>query len=122
MAIALVLGVFVSAEVLAQQAQQAAALANTTDTGPFRAFLNRAAHLFQTSRNAIFVIAAFFFVKFAWDAINEGKIDWKALLYLLAGLVLLSVAGFIVSYMASPQQQNQMQRDYGLDDKGNWGN
>jgi hypothetical protein len=83
-----------------------------TGTGPFAAFLARGATLFSYSRNALFVCAAFAFIIYAWDAIRGEDIKWKNLLFLIIALVLLGVAGYIVSYLANPQDPGQLQRDY----------
>jgi uncharacterized membrane protein YozB (DUF420 family) len=98
---------------------------NDLSTGPFQKFLQRAGHLFQVSRNALFVVAAFMFIGFAWNAIQSGEIEWKKIAYLLIGLVLLGVAGFVVTYIANPnstaEQLNSMQENYRLQDTGGWG-
>jgi uncharacterized membrane protein YozB (DUF420 family) len=78
-------------------------------TGPFQAFLARGAKLFSYSRNALFVCAAFAFIIYAWSAIKEGKIEWEKLLMLIIALVLLGVAGYIVSYLANPQSPTALQ-------------
>ncbi len=90
-------------------------------TGPFAAFLWRAAKLFMQTRNALFVLAAFAFIAYAWHAINEGNIEWKKILYLIVGLTILGVAGWIVSYMANPAQNNQVVTDFkNLDNTQGW--
>jgi uncharacterized membrane protein YozB (DUF420 family) len=87
----------------AASAQPAAVQVPRGATGPFQAFLERGTALFAYTRNALFVVAAFAFVVYAWTAIQEGKIEWNKLLYLIVALVLLGVAGFIVSYLAGGQ-------------------
>ncbi|MDR2099083.1 MAG: hypothetical protein LBO78_03615 [Rickettsiales bacterium] len=92
-------------------------------TGPFELFLMRAARMFSYTRNALFFIAAFAFIGYAWSAIQEGKINWKELLYLIVALVLLGVAGFIVTFIADPQRQAATQSHFpGLNDTNTWGN
>ena len=87
-----------SSEVLAQGTTSA------VDAGPFKAFLKRAAALFSQTRIAIYTVAAFAFVAYAWHAIQEGNVEWKKILYLIVGLVLLGVAGWTVTYLAGEQQ------------------
>ena len=90
-------------------------------TGPFERFLQRGSNLFAWTRNALFVCAAFAFLAYAWTAIQDGSIDWKKLLYLIVALVLLGVAGFIVSYLADPGRGNDIQDTYrGLQDTRGW--
>jgi len=86
-----------SLDVLAADAAPGMGATNTV-LGPFREFLRRGADLFYYTRNAIFVVAAFVFIKYAWGAIMEGKIDPKELMWMIIGLVLLGVAGFIVDW------------------------
>lgn len=69
-------------------------------TGPFAAFLTKAAKLFFQTRNALFVIAIFAFLTYAWNAIMSGSIKWDQIFYLIVGLTILGVAGFVVNYMA----------------------
>lgn len=76
--------------------------AGNLDTGPFQEFLTRAATLFMQTRNALFVVAAFAFIKYAWTAIQEGKIETDKIFWLIVGLVILGAAGWIVSYLANP--------------------
>ncbi|MDR1008901.1 MAG: hypothetical protein LBL52_01465 [Rickettsiales bacterium] len=119
-------GLVFGADVLAQavpvpDASEVPADSLGQSTGPFAKFLARAAHLFQVSRNALFVVAAFVFIGFAWNAINKGSIEWEKIAYLLIGLVLLGVAGFIVAYMADPSGTENLQTGYGLHDKAGWG-
>ena len=81
------------------------------DVGAFRAFLEKAARLFFQSRNALFVIAIFAFLVYAWEAILKGSISWEKIFYLIVGLTILGVAGFAVNYMAggSFDVQNEYQ-------------
>ena len=81
---------------------QNATVVNTEKTGPFAAFLYRAAKLFMQTRNALFVVAAFAFIAYAWKAIQDGKVEWDKIFYLIVGLTILGVAGWVVSYMADP--------------------
>ena len=81
-------------------------------TGPFTAFLWRAAKLFMQTRNALFVLAAFAFIGYAWHAINDGSIEWKKILFLIVGLLILGVAGWIVSYMANPEKPDDVVTTY----------
>ncbi|MDR1476508.1 MAG: TrbC/VirB2 family protein [Rickettsiales bacterium] len=94
---------------------------NETGTGPFAAFLQRGATLFTYTRNALFVCAAFAFIVYAWNAIKDGEIKWEKLLYLVIALVLLGVAGYIVSYLANPDRPTKLQQDYeDLGDTQGW--
>jgi len=107
-----------SSEVLAQDA------GNTT-VGPFQHFLEKAAVLFSQTRMALYAVAAFAFVAYAWHAIQDGSVDWKKILYLIVGLVLLGVAGWTVTYLAGSNQQDIYNDKYaGLQDisGGGWGN
>ena len=70
------------------------------DTGPFAAFLGKAAKLFFQTRNALFVIAIFAFLSYAYTAITDGKVDHVKIFYLIVGLTILGVAGYVVNYMA----------------------
>ena len=81
---------------------QTSGVVNTEKTGPFAAFLWRASKLFMQTRNALFVIAAFAFVAYAWHAIQAGDVEWKKIFFLIVGLTILGVAGWVVSYMADP--------------------
>ena len=92
---------FIPAEAWAQPVQ------SNVDTGPFKVFLLRAAKLFMQTRNALFVLAAFAFIAYAWQAIQSGSVDWKKIFFLICGLVILGVAGWIVSYMANPEDANR---------------
>jgi type IV secretory pathway VirB2 component (pilin) len=106
----------IPAEVLAQELDATA----VGSTGPFEAFLTRAADMFSYTRNALFFIAAFAFIGYAWNAIQEGKIDWTKLLYLVVALVLLGVAGYIVNYIANPNKGNTETRFEGLKNSSGW--
>lgn len=79
---------------------QAGANVSFQKTGPFAAFLTKAAKLFFQTRNALFVIAIFAFLTYAWNAIMSGSIKWDQIFYLIVGLTILGVAGFVVNYMA----------------------
>ena len=74
------------------------------DTGPFHAFLLRAAKLFMQTRYALYTLAAFAFVQYAYTAIKDGKVDFEKMFYLIVGLVILGVAGWTISYLADPQE------------------
>jgi len=112
------LAFFVPVEVLAQSTEKA----GSVDVGPFAAFLKRAAKLFMQTRNALFVLAAFAFIAYAWKAIQDGKIEWEKIFYLIVGLTILGVAGWVVSYMVNPEQPNQVITDYeNLDNSYGWG-
>lgn len=112
---------FMPLEVLAQAGNTARATSTVTGTGPFAAFLERAARLFSYSRNALFVCAAFAFIVYAWNAIKKGDVEWEKILYLVIALVLLGVAGYIVSYLANPDRPTQLQTDYrDLGDTQGW--
>lgn len=91
-------------------------------TGPFQAFLKRASTLFMQTRNALFVVAAFAFIAYAWTAILDGKIEWKNIFYLIVGLTILGVAGWVVGYMADPKGgANVIMEDYkGLKNTQGW--
>jgi hypothetical protein len=113
--------VFLMPSDLLAQAVQGQQFTTTTGTGPFAAFLARGAKLFSYSRNALFVCAAFAFIIYAWEAIQGNDIPWKKLLFLIVALVLLGVAGYIVSYLANPNDAGQLQTDYrDLGDIGGW--
>ena len=108
----------VPVDVLAQTGSE---IVTTGKTGPFERFLQRGSQLFAYTRNALFVIAAVAFLGYAWKAIEDGKIDWQKLFMLIVALVLLGVAGFIVSYMADPEGKNNIQQTYGgLSDTSGW--
>lgn len=77
------------------------------DTGPFHTFLLRATKLFYQTRNAIFVVAVFVVLSYAWGAIYEGKIEKEKIFTLILGLVILGVAGWAVSYIADPSQKGE---------------
>ncbi|MGN0929234.1 MAG: hypothetical protein ACI4N3_01185 [Alphaproteobacteria bacterium] len=105
----------------ARQAAEGEQIVNQGLTGPFERFLQRGSQLFAYTRNALFVVAAVAFLGYAWKAIEEGKIDWTKLFMLIVALVLLGVAGFIVSYMADPEGSNNIQQTYGgLQDTKGW--
>jgi|GEM_PF-3272650 len=93
-----------STEVLADPTVQNAA---NTPLGPFAEFLARGADLFYYTRNALFVVTAFVFIKYAWAAITEGKFEFKELFWLVVALVLLGVAGFVVDWFA-PKTSDQL--------------
>lgn len=101
------------------------AQASTTSfsTGPFQEFLKRASKLFMQTRNALFVVAAFAFIAYAWTAIQKGSIDWDKIFYLIVGLTILGVAGWVVSYMADPKggAADVIMKDYeGLQNTQGW--
>ncbi|MBR1544568.1 MAG: hypothetical protein IJ638_01330 [Alphaproteobacteria bacterium] len=81
-------------------------------TGPFTAFLWRAARLFMQTRNALFVLAAFAFIAYAWTAIQKGSVEWEKIFYLIVGLTILGVAGWVVSYMADPGKSDAVVTTY----------
>lgn len=81
-------------------------------TGPFTAFLWRAAKLFMQTRNALFVLAAFAFIAYAWTAIQKGSVEWEKIFYLIVGLTILGVAGWVVSYMANPGEADAVVTTY----------
>ena len=115
----------IPAEVLAQAtdqvSQNAREAVKSGKTGPFALFLARGSTLFAYTRNALFVVAAFAFLAYAYQAIDKGDIQWKQLLMLIVALVLLGVAGFIVSYLANPDKPTQVQENYGgLTDTSGW--
>lgn len=96
---------FMSGMVLAQEKQSFAT------TGPFAAFLTKAAKLFFQTRNALFVLAIFAFLTYAWNAIMSGSIKWEQIFYLIVGLTILGVAGYVVDYMAGDKIQIQSQAE-----------
>jgi hypothetical protein len=79
------------------------AQAQQTALGPFADFLRRGADLFYYTRNALFVVTAFYFIKLAWTAITEGKIEWEKIIYVLIALVLLGTAGYVVEFFGGQQ-------------------
>ena len=82
---------------------------DANQVGPFAAFLNKAATLFFQTRNALFILAIFAFLAYAYQAITDGKVDHVKIFYLIIGLTILGVAGFVVNYMAGNKidvQQN----------------
>ena len=79
---------------------QAAAPTGEDAFGPFGAFLSRAIKLFYQTRSALFVVAIFVFLSYAWTMIYEGKFEKEKVLYLIIGLVILGIAGALVSYMS----------------------
>ncbi len=109
---------FMPEMVLAQAEESAVAF---KETGPFAAFLTKAAKLFYQTRNALFVVAVFAFLSYAWEAISSGKVDEKKVFWLIVGLTILGVAGFIVDYMAGDKIHIQSQAQ---DELGNvkWSN
>ncbi len=91
------------------------------DTGPFEAFLQRATKLFMQTRNALFVLAAFAFITYAFTAIKKGDVEWEKIFYLIVGLVILGVAGWVVSYMANPDAETEIIEQYeGLENTQGW--
>ena len=83
----------------------------SSQVGPFTAFLNKAATLFFQTRNALFVLAIFAFLTYAWNAIMTGSIKWEQIFYLIVGLTILGVAGFVVNYMAGDRINVQQNTD-----------
>ena len=113
----------IPAEVLAQATTTVTdgkQIVSSGNTGPFQKFLARGSTLFAYTRNALFVVAAFAFLSYAYKAIDTGKIEWTQLFYLIVALVLLGVAGFIVSYLADPTGKNKIQENYGGLTDTNW--
>lgn len=92
------------------------------DVGPFQAFLQRAAKLFDQTRNALYVLAVFAFIAYAFKAIQDGKVEWDKIFYLIVGLVILGVAGWTMSYLADPEQEGKaiLSEYEELDNVGNW--
>ncbi len=119
LAVLVLIMAFVPVDAFAQGAVVEAPSA--TDTGPFDAFLDRAATLFMQTRNALFVVAAFAFIQFAWTAINKGEIDATKIFYLVVGLVILGVAGWMVAYLADPTDPNAIMDQYkGIGNSAGW--
>lgn len=106
----LILLTFVPVDVWAADAQYGGGV--PAKTGPFTAFLWRAAKLFMQTRNALFVLAAFAFIAYAWTAIQKGSVEWEKIFYLIVGLTILGVAGWVVSYMANPEDSNAVVTTY----------
>ena len=92
------------------------------DVGPFHAFLQRAAKLFMQTRNALYVLAVFAFITYAFTAIIDGKAEWEKIFYLIVGLVILGVAGWTMSYLADPSQDGDaiLEEYEEFDNVGNW--
>ena len=92
------------------------------DVGPFQAFLQRAAKLFMQTRNALYVLAVFAFIAYAFTAIKDGKVNWEQIFYLIVGLVILGVAGWTMSYLADPEQKGDaiLSEYEELENVGNW--
>ncbi len=92
------------------------------DVGPFQAFLQRAAKLFMQTRNALYVLAVFAFIAYAFTAIKDGKVNWEQIFYLIVGLVILGVAGWTMSYLADPSQDGDaiLEEYEEFDNVGNW--
>lgn len=92
------------------------------DVGPFHAFLQRAAKLFMQTRNALYVLAVFAFIAYAFTAIKDGKVNWEQIFYLIVGLVILGVAGWTMSYLADPEQKGDaiLSEYEELENVGNW--
>lgn len=92
------------------------------DVGPFQAFLQRAAKLFMQTRNALYVLAVFAFITYAFTAIKDGKVNWEQIFYLIVGLVILGVAGWTMSYLADPSQDGDaiLEEYEEFDNVGNW--
>ena len=92
------------------------------DVGPFQAFLQRAAKLFMQTRNALYVLAVFAFIAYAFTAIKDGKVNWDQIFYLIVGLVILGVAGWTMSYLADPEQKGDaiLSEYEELENVGNW--
>lgn len=98
------------------------AWAATVDVGPFQAFLQRAAKLFMQTRNALYVLAVFAFIAYAFTAIQKGSVEWEKIFYLIVGLVILGVAGWTMSYLADPEQKGDaiLSEYEELENVGNW--
>ena len=92
------------------------------DVGPFQAFLQRAAKLFMQTRNALYVLAVFAFIAYAFKAIQDGKVEWDKIFYLIVGLVILGVAGWTMSYLADPSQDGDaiLEEYEEFNNVGNW--
>ena len=92
------------------------------DTGPFAAFLSRAAKLFMQTRNALYVLAVFAFVAYAFTAIQDGNVEWKKIFFLIVGLVILGIAGWTMSYLANPEDADSIIEQYeDLENIKGWG-
>ena len=74
----------------------------------FKTVLERMVTTFQNVRSVIFVIGGFGLVGLAFAAIF-GRVDWKWLAALAAGLAIVAVAGAVVDYVT---QGNESQTAY----------
>ena len=69
----------------------------------------------------MFVLAAFAFITYAFTAIKKGDVEWEKIFYLIVGLVILGVAGWVVSYMANPDAETEIIEQYeGLENTQGW--
>ena len=111
----------VSSDVFAQDANTVMTVTENKSAGPFSAFLQKAAILFRQSRYALYTIAAFAFIAYAWTAIKDGKVEWEKMFYLIVGLVILGVAGWTVTYLAGGNQESILTTYEGFKDVGGGG-
>ena len=74
-----------------------AAQAFAEDDGPFGTVTEKLTDAFQNTRTVIFVVGGFGLVGLAVGAIF-GKVNWKWFASLAIGLVIVAVAGAIITY------------------------
>jgi hypothetical protein len=71
--------------------------ADGTPEGPFLTIIKKLVDAFMNTRTVIFVVGGFGLVGLAVGAIF-GKINWKWFASLAIGLVIVAIAGAIISY------------------------
>jgi len=64
---------------------------------PFNSVITKSSDAFTQTRNVVFILGAFTLVAIAVGAIF-GKINWRWFVSLLVALVILAVAGAIITY------------------------
>lgn len=101
---------FVATDVFADSTGTTTAASGGLGSGEhvFKTVLERMVTTFQNVRSVIFVIGGFGLVGLAFAAIF-GRVDWKWLAALAAGLAIVAVAGAVVDYVT---QGNESQTAY----------
>ena len=87
---------FVSSPVQAQQQLRVQANSGVNSLGPFARVGKLLVGLFLNVRNFLYIAAAFTLVHTFYEWATKGEINWKTLLYIVVGLVLMASVGYFL--------------------------
>ena len=92
------------------------ALANTTTADPFTSISAKALNAFIGARQVVFTLGAFTLIAIAVGALF-GKINWRWFVSLWVALVILAVAGSIVTHFVNTGMDNEWVNSDALNEK-----